>query len=1152
MGRDHKKYRVFMAGFEEFERIPLPQPGVFIAHDFSGRDNKTDRVADAPRKVDDYRLSYTDGFIRDDGTTEFVPVYAPVHSGTILQTLCKEMINTDAGIFDVSFGRRYNANVLIELGISLGINHPTIVVAEEAHKPLLDFLDILKPVYYKNENDLAERIGEAVRQRIYDFDSRLSRYYCTICQQKECRCRKNYSQEENRYWLAGAEGDEKVYDDIRRDMKHVVRTFNIKPLDASDDHHTQLCNWLYHIRKSRFALFYSQSGGKHHHGAENAETMVQLGMAIGAGIPWRLMLLDEDEPPTDLKGYVDIRVVDDHNLTRSNLMGAVGALKDIVLPYGGIEDILPIGEWAEQEPEPSIDEVPIEINTVIPDIPEDYVYISYVREDIAFANQLRQNLIQAGLDVWSDSDIQIGENWQEQIERAIAECVVPIVLVSKSSIQNKWATFEFELMKKMQKPFFSIAIEPINDDDILPSAFFFVGILEISDYQQDLITITTHIQSERYSLANKLSQPASESMLPDQLQETIRNLEKALRIYQSLSDTLNEALVHNYLGYALSYSGDKKRALGHHENALKIYEQTNSISEQANELSSIGILYYELGEIPRAIGYYEKSVALYRSVNDLNGQAIVLNHLGGIYFHLKENEKARNYLEEALSLTQIISDKFGMATTLNMFGSAILSSGEPQKAIEYYEQALALRRDMGDRKGEGQTLSNIGNAYKQFGDKLKAREYYEQSLLIFQSIGDKDHIDLANFNIQQLDIVVTDNSLSDDFLPVSDYNDLEYEDDVKSAPDSTFARFKRGDLAQGKIISSTPTAVTVDLGEGTTGIIPGRELERMTRQSVDELKKGKQVTVYVVNPYSREGTIILSVNRAIEELDWQRAETFHKSQDPYEANIAGYNKGGLIVRFGRLRGFIPESQLSDDRKRLLENGEGTLEDRYARMTNEPIVVKVMEVDRSRNRLILSERTAVRERRERRKESLIDELTIGQIIPNGRVVSIEDFGVFVDIGGAEGLVHLTEISWKHVTNPKEVLKIGQTVKVEVISIDRERRRIGLSIKSQEPDPWDEVVTRYQVGDLVNATVTKMTKFGAFARLVGAEEIEGLIHISELSDKRVMHPKEVVKEGEELSLRVVKIDLMNRRLGLSLKRVNSPEWLDRDLQRYMSGE
>ncbi|MCL4252234.1 MAG: S1 RNA-binding domain-containing protein, partial [Anaerolineae bacterium] len=402
---------------------------------------------------------------------------------------------------------------------------------------------------------------------------------------------------------------------------------------------------------------------------------------------------------------------------------------------------------------------------------------------------------------------------------------------------------------------------------------------------------------------------------------------------------------------------------------------------------------------------------------------------------------------------------------------------------------------------------------------------------------------------------VASTGTTDDEVPsASDDTDSTHEDDVQTpqAPDSPPLRFKRGDLAEGIITSSTLTEVKVDLGDGAIGVIPGRELERMTRQSVEELKEGKQVTVYVVNPHSHEGTIILSANRAIEELDWQRAETYHKSQDPYEANVAGYNKGGLIVRFGRLRGFIPQSQISDDRKNQLENGEGTLEDRYARMVNDPIIIKVMEVDRSRNRLILSERTASRERRERRKEALIDELAVGQIINNGRVVSLEDFGAFVDVGGAEGLVHLTEISWKHVTHPKEALRVGQTVKVEVISIDRDRRRIGLSIKRQEADPWDEVATTYQVGDLVKATVTKMTKFGAFARLTQAQDIEGLIHISELSDKRVNHPREVVKEGDELDLRVVKIDVKNRRLGLSLKRVNSPEWLDRDLQRYMSGQ
>lgn len=360
-------------------------------------------------------------------------------------------------------------------------------------------------------------------------------------------------------------------------------------------------------------------------------------------------------------------------------------------------------------------------------------------------------------------------------------------------------------------------------------------------------------------------------------------------------------------------------------------------------------------------------------------------------------------------------------------------------------------------------------------------------------------------------------------------------------------RFSRGEVLKGIITSTTPTSVTVDLGDGAVGIIPGRELERMTRQLLDELKEGEEIPVYVVNPSDHEGNTLLSVNRALEELDWQEAEAYRQSQEAYEGKIAGYNKGGLIVRFGRLRGFVPKSQISEDR--ILDEG-GTPEEVYGKSVNEPIIVKVTEVDRSRNRLILSERAAMREHREKRKEELIRRLTVGQVT-TGRVVSIEDFGAFVDIGGAEGLVHLTEISWKHINRPEEALKRGQEVKVEVISIDPERKRIGLSMKRQEADPWDEVASIYDVGQLVQGTITKLTKFGAFARLVDAPDIEGLVHISELSDQRVTHPREVVKEGEKLTLRVVKIDVKNRRLGLSLKRVNSAEYLDRDMQQYFSG-
>ena len=362
-----------------------------------------------------------------------------------------------------------------------------------------------------------------------------------------------------------------------------------------------------------------------------------------------------------------------------------------------------------------------------------------------------------------------------------------------------------------------------------------------------------------------------------------------------------------------------------------------------------------------------------------------------------------------------------------------------------------------------------------------------------------------------------------------------------STPAAPASTMKRGDLVEGTIIATSPTLVTVDLGGQQEGIIPGHELERMNRRMLESLKAGEKIKAYVVNPRDHNGHIVLSVNRALEEIDWQRAEEYRQSQEVYESRIAGYNKGGLIVRFGRLRGFVPQSQMSMERRRILTDAPA--EDAWSGMVNEPVVVKVMEVDRGRNRLILSERFASRQSREKRKETLIKDLTVGEV-REGRVVSLEDFGAFIDIGGAEGLVHLTEMSWQHITHPREVLEVGQNVRVEVISIDQEHKRIGLSMKRQEADPWDTIAINYENGQLVQGTVTKLTKFGAFAQLVDVPEIEGLIHISELSDKRVTHPREVVNEGDKLTLRVVKIDIKNRRLGLSLKKVNSAEYLDLD--------
>jgi small subunit ribosomal protein S1 len=365
-----------------------------------------------------------------------------------------------------------------------------------------------------------------------------------------------------------------------------------------------------------------------------------------------------------------------------------------------------------------------------------------------------------------------------------------------------------------------------------------------------------------------------------------------------------------------------------------------------------------------------------------------------------------------------------------------------------------------------------------------------------------------------------------------------------AAPAEADNGLARGDLIEGTIAATTPQEVTVDLGEGRTGFIQNRELEKLSPRQLDAIRVGEPQLVFVVNPRNHEGKTILSITHAQEELDWRQAEAMHASKDVFEGEIGGYNKGGLIVRFGALRGFVPQSQIGETRVRAIQ-GE-TPQERYGPFVKQPINVKVMEVDRGRNRLILSERAAMREVRQARKEQLVEALTVGEE-RDGRVVSLENFGAFVDVGGAEGLIHVTELSWKHISHPKEVVQVGQNVRVRVISVDTEKNRIGLSIKQLLADPWDEIAAAYQPGQLVEGRITKLSKFGAFARVLGEFDVEGLIHISELSDHRVEHPRDVVNRDDVLTLRVIKVDVKDRRLGLSLKRVNSAEYLDSDLER-----
>jgi small subunit ribosomal protein S1 len=260
-----------------------------------------------------------------------------------------------------------------------------------------------------------------------------------------------------------------------------------------------------------------------------------------------------------------------------------------------------------------------------------------------------------------------------------------------------------------------------------------------------------------------------------------------------------------------------------------------------------------------------------------------------------------------------------------------------------------------------------------------------------------------------------------------------------------------------------------------------------------------------------------------------------------DSNIIGFNKGGLIVGVEGLRGFVPSSQISALR-RSQSTGD-TPEQRWQKMIGQPISVRVIEVDRERRRLILSERAASTESRQSIKERVIEELEEGNVY-TGRVTSLANFGAFININGADGLVHLSELSWDHIDHPREVLEVGQEVKVKVINVDREKKRIGLSVRALQSDPWRSRVEKYSVGQLVEGVITRLTKFGAFARLEG--DIEGLIHISEIAEHRIEHPKEVLKEGEVKSLRVIRIDPDQHRIGLSLRKVDSAAFADKDFK------
>ena len=356
-----------------------------------------------------------------------------------------------------------------------------------------------------------------------------------------------------------------------------------------------------------------------------------------------------------------------------------------------------------------------------------------------------------------------------------------------------------------------------------------------------------------------------------------------------------------------------------------------------------------------------------------------------------------------------------------------------------------------------------------------------------------------------------------------------------------FTTLSRGDILEGKVVRVSPEEILIDVGWKYEGTVSSRELESMGPEDFEEIQVGDEVLAYVLNPEDKNGRIVLSLRQAELEKEWQSLQELSEAGEIFEGTVTGYNKGGLLVQLGKVRGFVPASQLVPPPGRS-EEAALTPERRREEMIGQQLWLKIVELDRERNRLILSERAANRIWRRQQKAQLLAELQEGDT-RHGRVSSLSHFGAFVDLGGADGLIHVSELSWGRVSHPREVLKVGDEVEVCILNVDREKRRIGLSLKRLRPDPWSQVEEKYSEGQLVEGTITNLTKFGAFAQLKG-NVIEGLIHISELSNDRIAHPKEVVKKGDTLTLRIVSLDPHRRRMGLSLKGVAKAEYADLD--------
>jgi len=357
------------------------------------------------------------------------------------------------------------------------------------------------------------------------------------------------------------------------------------------------------------------------------------------------------------------------------------------------------------------------------------------------------------------------------------------------------------------------------------------------------------------------------------------------------------------------------------------------------------------------------------------------------------------------------------------------------------------------------------------------------------------------------------------------------------AETTAYPELRRGEIIEGSVVGTDRDGILVDIGAKSEGVVPPQEMHCLQPEGSSQLSQGDKVLVFILQPESPEGQIILSLDRARGERGWRVLQDYMDQNEAFEAFVTGSNKGGLLVNVEGVNAFVPLSQIVGGPER--GNPEQTQKS-LTEWVGKGITLKVIELNRRRNRAILSERAAMQERRAAEKERLLKELVEGDV-RTGRITSIRDFGVFVDVGGADGLVHLSELSWERTPKtPNDLFKVGEEVSVFILKVDQENKKIALSIRRAQPERWIEIVSRYREGQIVPGQVTKLAPFGAFVRLEGP--IEGLVHISELVDRRINHPKEVVDEDDVVPVKIVRIEHDRHRLGLSLRQARDKSETD----------